>query len=207
MDPRHFPIGDGFHPGFLFLVERNTHDLEALVVILLVSRDNVGHFGLAGTAPGGPEVDQDPLALSHILAQLVQFPVGTGLLQVHELLADKGGLGSFRLIFLGRGLIDLAFEGYGIGMLRERSTRSHQFIELLLSGKSGNIAQEHDRDQVIHILFNHRDISIAIRFDPGLIIRDELRLASFLLILGKGQVRLDETVELRIRSAVPLVTF
>ena len=57
-------------------------------MIFLVSGCKIGHFGPAEAAPGGPEIDQDPSALSHIFAQHVGIAVRVGFHEVPERLAD-----------------------------------------------------------------------------------------------------------------------
>ena len=70
-------------------------------MIGVVHVDEVGHLGLAGTAPGGPEIDQDILALADVVGEL-----------------DRGGLGVLRVLDDGEvheggtfGGFDLGFEG------------------------------------------------------------------------------------------------
>ena len=48
LQPRHLQLSDGLDPSSLFLVERDTDDLEALVVEIVVSLDDVRHLSTAG---------------------------------------------------------------------------------------------------------------------------------------------------------------
>ncbi len=49
-----------------FLIEADADDLEALGMILFVDFDEVRKFGDAGSAPRGPEIDDDDLAFEGV---------------------------------------------------------------------------------------------------------------------------------------------
>ena len=51
MNPRHLEVGNGLDPRLLLAVEREAYDIEAFGVILLISLNNIGHLGTAGTTP------------------------------------------------------------------------------------------------------------------------------------------------------------
>ena len=74
--PGHPPLLNGFHPAVLVRIERDADDIEALVLVLLVERHDVGHLGLAGAAPGGPEIHEDAFPLAGIVRQVHRIAVG-----------------------------------------------------------------------------------------------------------------------------------
>src|SRR6185369_6080519 len=54
-------VGESSHDVYAGLVLGDADDLQR-VLVLLLQRDQVGDLGAAGTAPGGPEVDDDDFA-------------------------------------------------------------------------------------------------------------------------------------------------
>ena len=119
---------------------------------------------------GGPEIDEDPLALAHVLAQLVQVAVRIGLLEVEELLADDGLLLLLDFLLAGDGFVNLALEVEHIRMLGEHRIRFQQLIELVRSGEGADIADEGDRNQVVLILLDNAEVAVAKLFDPSVIL-------------------------------------
>src|SRR5215469_762334 len=57
-----------------FIIHGNAQDYETLVLIPLLKVDKPGNFNFAGTAPGGPEVQEYSLAL--VIRKMVDLAVG-----------------------------------------------------------------------------------------------------------------------------------
>ena len=102
MNPRHLEVFDILHPRFLLVVERKAYDIEAFCMIFVVGSHHVRHFGLAGSAPRSPEVNEHPFALAYILAQLVHVTVYVSFFQIRELLSDEGILLLVSRFLLGK---------------------------------------------------------------------------------------------------------
>src|SRR3972149_357809 len=88
-------LGEGRYLLRGVLVNAHRHYLEREVAEVLVERLHGGHLLLAGLAPGGPEVEEDHLALE--LGELARVA-----LQVRELEVYHLGVGGHRLALLPR---------------------------------------------------------------------------------------------------------
>ena len=181
MQPWHLQLSDGLHPCFLLLVERHTHHLEALGVVLVVGLQHVGHLSTARTAPRGPEVDEHILALAHQLANLVHLAVGVGHLQVGELLAYEGHLLAVGRLRHGSNVLLCLLQ---VGMVGKHHLLLHQVIiglhaivqEIHMGESQRNerlaLLLEHPvgrgRLDFLHLSdFGHEGISIGLNLIPG----------------------------------------
>ena len=84
----------------------NTQHLKLVSLVLLIHLDEVGNLCLAGTAPAGPEINEDILALANIVAEFLHLAVVLTF-EVREHLAFARSLfGLLGLcLFLGPGLL------------------------------------------------------------------------------------------------------
>ena len=118
--PRHLQLGNVLHPRFLLIVEREPHNIKALVVIFLVGCHHIRHLSLARSAPRSPEVHEHPFALAHILAQLVHLAVRISLLQIDELLTHEGLLLLFQTLLIGSNIQLALHDGMTGTLMAER---------------------------------------------------------------------------------------
>ena len=90
--PGQFQFSDGRFRVRALVGDGNAHEFETVALVTLVNVLQVGHLLLAGTAPGGPEIDQDELALAHIVGEADGAAVRVAVLdgEVREHGADGG---------------------------------------------------------------------------------------------------------------------
>ena len=111
MRPGHFLFGDKGLELSLAVIEADANDFKSLGVQFFVGRFDVGKLDPAGTAPGGPEIEQHDFALE--LAQ-IDFRAIDGFEFHRQWFADRGRSELERIILSGRkGPVDGAESGGG----------------------------------------------------------------------------------------------
>ena len=79
---------DTLCPGFLAVVEGDADHFEAFVLVLLVVSLHIRHLSAAGTAPACPEVNEDVLALAHVVGEVALLVVEV---LTHEIYDSRTG--------------------------------------------------------------------------------------------------------------------
>ena len=87
--PLDFMLHKIFIQSLTILIQADPNDLKSFVVIVLVYRQQVGRFGSARPAPGGPEINQDNLAFQLADIDSIILKVREG--KFRQRLADDDG--------------------------------------------------------------------------------------------------------------------
>ena len=135
--------------------DSDAEDIESITVVLLPHGFDIGQFGLAGRAPGRPEVYQEYFALAHEVGQVAGLVNGLTLLvqahdmfygEIRESLANGGAQAGFYALFqtghksgillIERGgeLIQIAGEFFGleVGINLLEGLHAHGVVQVLL---------------------------------------------------------------------------
>ena len=134
--------------------------------------------------------------MADILAQLVHLAVGSGFLEINELLADNRILGLFGGTLSSGRFIDLVLEVHDIRMLGERSTRGHQFIELVITDDGRNALDLGDWNEVVLVVLDRLEEEIDIFIDLVLIHNGKCFFLRLLLRFGECEEGLDLLIQI-----------
>ena len=92
MHPSELHVVHSLLPFLQAVVERQSHYVESLALILVIRSLHVRHLGAARSAPACPEVDEYVVALTAIFGELVRIAVHVVLGDVNEWLSDDACL-------------------------------------------------------------------------------------------------------------------
>ena len=162
------------------------------------------HLPAAGTAPGSPEVDENPLAAADVLAEFVDVAINVGLLEVQERLADDLSLHFLfpGLFLLGIKLVELPLEVFYAGMLGVCVFGIEKVFLLVVIFKGlVDFQDESGRNDVVSVLFEY---GLVILRDAGNLVLHVLE-AGGLDLLGELAILCDGRKSLVIQLGCVLV--